>query len=457
MKNSRLESKIFYDLMHTSLCYTESNPYSRKNIADVCRKHMAEHIGRTTTQLNNPSWNHRLKSLKDDGLVHLGPMITAAQIEDIQGYFLEKPVYDQHHPFSSDRVKRAIDETHGSYGSFDMEQTLNAPHLLELALDDRLLEFAEVYLDCLPTVYSIHVFLSFPGHGPHGPQTFHRDMESFSSCTLMLFLSDVDDSSGPHRYILGSAVPSTAKMRADPGQLKLLPGGILDTFMTQPPDGYGHDDLYENIFKDNIATIKGAAGQAFMINPYGIHMGVPPKSGQRLMCWIRYGVMPTMKGPLYNEPAGPAGLTIKELTQRIPNLGYRSRFSARYLLAERKEWDALSMSGEYPETVSLEQPENPDLCYILKAGKITSAPSNERNITGLVEPRGSPSDLNFQLLDDLGDFNLVRVENYYFCIRKSLGPMDVEFLLRQDVPPDIFFGISVEEVKKKVEQHYVKE
>jgi len=49
------------------------------------------------------------------------------------------------------------------------------------------------------------------------------------------------------------------------------------------------------------------------------------------------------------------------------------------------------------------------------------------------------------LLEDIGDFNVVQVRNKYFCLKKTLGPIDATKLPFEDVPPNIFVGASKEE------------
>lgn len=49
-----------------------------------------------------------------------------------------------------------------------------------------------------------------------------------------------------------------------------------------------------------------------------------------------------------------------------------------------------------------------------------------------------------ELMRDLGVFNLVRVGEHYFCLRKSIGPVDVTNLPQASKAPHIFFGHTPE-------------
>lgn len=57
------------------------------------------------------------------------------------------------------------------------------------------------------------------------------------------------------------------------------------------------------------------------------------------------------------------------------------------------------------------------------------------------------------LLEDLGVFNLVRVGGHYFCLRKSLGPVDVTTLPKENAPPHIFFGHTPEAAIAQSTEH----
>ena len=54
------------------------------------------------------------------------------------------------------------------------------------------------------------------------------------------------------------------------------------------------------------------------------------------------------------------------------------------------------------------------------------------------------------LLDDLGDFNLVREGAHYWGLSKTLGPTDPTKLERRDYPPVIYSGATAETVRLKV-------
>jgi Na+-transporting NADH:ubiquinone oxidoreductase subunit NqrF len=84
-------------------------------------------------------------------------------------------------------------------------------------------------------------------------QVIHRDYDDFKFLSLILYLTDVDESNGPHVFY-----PGTHK--------KETPEGVSPLVITGP------------------------AGTSFMADTYAFHQGKPLQSGRRLAFWARYGL-----------------------------------------------------------------------------------------------------------------------------------------------------------------------
>jgi hypothetical protein len=59
-------------------------------------------------------------------------------------------------------------------------------------------------------------------------------------------------------------------------------------------------------------------------------------------------------------------------------------------------------------------------------------------------------DRSVMLVEDLGDFNLVREGAHYWGLSKTLGPTDPTKPDRRDYPPIIYSGATAEAVRLKV-------
>src|SRR5258708_35767445 len=90
------------------------------------------------------------------------------------------------------------------------DQVMRAPHVVDIFNDPRLIDLIEEYLGCVPTLYSLNGWWSFPANRPEliHSQYFHRDIDDWRFLTLFLYLTHVATLGGPHQAITGS--PSIA-------------------------------------------------------------------------------------------------------------------------------------------------------------------------------------------------------------------------------------------------------
>jgi len=154
-------------------------------------------------------------------------------------------------------------------GYFDIAQILQAPHVLALFNDRRVLETAELYLGCKPLLDNIGCWWSY-GDRPaaKGTQRYHRDFDSIRGFKLFLYLTDVDDGSGPHVFMKGSHTSP-----------------LLDTGKAQS------DEAVRGTFgPENEVRMTGPAGTWFLADTFGFHKGALPSTGRRLILVAQYNV-----------------------------------------------------------------------------------------------------------------------------------------------------------------------
>jgi hypothetical protein len=119
---------------------------------------------------------------------------------------------------------------------------------------------------------AVDMWWSFPNSGaPQEAEKFHRDRDSLSFVKLFVYLTDVDENSGPHQYVLGSACSE---------QL------IENRRFT--------DSEVTKAFPEDLCTIAGAAGTCFLENTFGIHRGLQPLLRPRLIFQVRYSIHPSI-------------------------------------------------------------------------------------------------------------------------------------------------------------------
>jgi tetratricopeptide (TPR) repeat protein len=240
--------------------------------------------------------------LRDIGYSQLGRCLDDDKVSDIVSYFKNTPLFNGHIPIYSDGQPRLLGEGAESYpfGSYTLGDILNAPHLLDLVNDPLILSIAAAHLGCTPSLYALNVWWSFSqaDEEPQSSQVFHRDLDDYKFCAVINYLTDVENSNGPHEYIRQTHRPdlieSLFEQKGKP-RVTFAKGDQTATFDLAPSNlfvggGHGLDPLYTDVFSDQIDVFLGKKGDAFIINPYGLHRGRILTKGRRLAFWARYGM-----------------------------------------------------------------------------------------------------------------------------------------------------------------------
>jgi len=197
---------------------------------------------------------------------------------------------------------------------------LNAPHVVRIATDGRVLSLAEQHLGMPPTIVQITAWWSLPEReSPYGAQIFHRDRDDFRACKLFVYLNDVSADDGPHIFATGThRLDGVKKALAAKG---VPPDAIGDYFAG---DGRGVDGSIDDIFGEAVCEVTGAAGTAFLENTYGFHRGKVPKSGARCILQILYAAIPYPHRLKHAANAPPVSLPPDKESDAI------ARFAARH-------------------------------------------------------------------------------------------------------------------------------
>ena len=129
--------------------------------------------------------------VRDFGHARAGSLLSRVQIGDILTHFSDRPCFNSHVVAQSDGKASTVEElaTHAFFGSYRQDDVVPAPYILELANDPRILSAVGNYLGCVPSLYSMNAWWSFPRPGQDAAitQKFHRDEDDFKSCVLFLY------------------------------------------------------------------------------------------------------------------------------------------------------------------------------------------------------------------------------------------------------------------------------
>lgn len=235
-----------------------TDPSHRRLVADFLAARVARAVGKPPAPLAGFETDG-LQRLEQAGWLPLGMRLDAGQVREIRNHLAGR---------APERVVGG-----GSVQDFSVADVLACPHLSELAMSGPVLRLAGAYLGCAPTIAMVGLRRSLPGAASiDGGRLFHRDIDTWRSCKLFVYLTDVDADGGPHIYVENS------HRRA--GELRIR--------------------MSERVADDSRAVaVTGPAGFCFLADTFGVHRGMPPQKGERLMAQFQYAVGPI---DLYDYP-----------------------------------------------------------------------------------------------------------------------------------------------------------
>ena len=144
--------------------------------------------------------------------------------------------------------------------------------LKDFLLSDAMVNLAKSYLNTSDFSVNASFFVSNPVQISEiekyqNAQYFHWDNDFKKFFKLYVYLTDVDEGSGPHIF-----VPGTHKKKLSSHQLCRL---------------YSDQQIYSSY--PETKKFLGKAGSLFFVDSYGIHKGETPTSNSRLLLNVHYG------------------------------------------------------------------------------------------------------------------------------------------------------------------------
>lgn len=210
-----------------------------------------------------------LRALRALGYTRLGALLNPAQVTDIRAFLAARPLTDHDDPartFLLDAVPPGV-----RMANHRLEDVLACPHVLQLANRPALLNLAAHYLGCTPTLSALRLRWSFPGWwAGTGLQAFHRDLDDWRFVKLFVYLSDVDEGSGPYVQVAGTHLTRGsfhARSWSDREVEQIHGAGRVVSFL-------------------------GGAGTGLAADSYGLHKGAVPRNRRRLQLQLQYSLLP---------------------------------------------------------------------------------------------------------------------------------------------------------------------
>ena len=162
----------------------------------------------------------------------------------------------------------------GSY--FNAE---DCPAVKRLERDPGLLAIAAKFLGADPIHMATEIWWSFPVSATpieqlKAAQVFHYDLDDYRFIKFFFYLTDVDDSSGPHILIRGSH------------KNKKFSHQLLGVRCASKDD----QEIVNCYGAENLVTVRGPAGFGFVEDSCCFHKGTLPTGKERLLLQIEYAI-----------------------------------------------------------------------------------------------------------------------------------------------------------------------
>jgi hypothetical protein len=249
---------------------------TNKMLMDVITRAKANRIGKMKLPKGQSAFvadgnlDRHIMGLREDGFSKLDFKLSQEKIDEIVRFSEQIPCFDTYRSDSKPiDVRNPAPETH--VANYRREDLIHFGPIMDIANDPGLLHVVQEFLGAKPTISNVNMWWSFGGRkqAEHA-QLFHRDFDDWRFCKLFIYLTDVSATSGPHVYVRGtSASPKLRKIRR-----------------------YSDQEIESVFGKENVLEFIDQRGTAFMVDTYGFHKGLLPKSEDRLLLQIQYSLHP---------------------------------------------------------------------------------------------------------------------------------------------------------------------
>ena len=235
----------------------------------------------TPAKALDPPAVRALDALRTVGVAQLPPLAADAQLRRMFDYFQSRPVV------GPDGRSGALEDLPAGTpaAAYDLETVVTCPGLLDIVNAPQVLQIASAYIGCKPTLSSLGVRWSFPAAESKAHfQNFHRDIDDWRFLKLFIYLTDVDEHSGPHCYV------RTSHRR-----------GFVWRAHDYPPN-----EVEAAFGRDKLETVVGPRGTTFIADTLGVHRANAPRRAPRLILQAQYSILPVFAFRYAPVPAAAA-------------------------------------------------------------------------------------------------------------------------------------------------------
>ena len=225
----------------------------------------------------SPVADRAVAEVKSQGYSMVSELVSPAAVTSLHDFFCVQPVSDPYRPELGTFVPphNVPAGTHVAF--FPNHLVATAPGIYDIVNNPDILSAVARILGGKPTIGYMAAWWSLPAHDGKAMQAenFHRDVDDWRFIKLFVYLTDVDDESGPHVFVPGSH--NTDK---------------LATIRR-----YSEEEVHQAFGPNCEKRFTGPAGTGFIENTYGFHRGIPPQSKPRLIVQATYCIESVPYGP----------------------------------------------------------------------------------------------------------------------------------------------------------------
>ncbi len=279
-----------------------AHPVSRELSVSVVQRFLPQREVAGSTRLPDLSVGPAAAALGRDGFVELGKFLSDEDVDSLLAYTSTLRCFDpwatpaqSHERFFHREAPPSCHTAH-----FEKADLCRSPLIMSIANDRVVLSIARRFLGATPTISNVAMWWSYAGRAaPLEAQRFHRDYDDLKFCKVMIYLTDVDEESGPHVYVRGSAQRRGLTHTA----------GVALRY---------EDELVMRQFgAESITRFCEPRGHAFLIDPFGVHKGLLPISNDRLVLQVVYSLFPTGYDPYPESARAPRHGNWDEYVNRL--------------------------------------------------------------------------------------------------------------------------------------------
>ncbi len=210
------------------------------------------------------------EALSKEGFSTLPKIASRQQIDDILAYISTQKVTNPYQPELGE-FDVSYRGNSSNIGAYTDEVLSRCPHLLEIANTPLLLKAVSSFFGRKPTLSKVALWHSFPNaQEAQNAENYHRDVDDVLFLKVFIYLTDVDESAGPHVFIRGSHKDEK----------------FLDVRR------YTDEEIESSYPSEDVLKMTGEAGSAFVENTYGLHKGLVAREKSRILLQFEYSLFP---------------------------------------------------------------------------------------------------------------------------------------------------------------------